>query len=69
MEDFKYKLTMFGFSALCEDIEEVKRRLALYPPERYELENGDECFLINLETKEKHEIILEKQRFHIKYDK
>lgn len=44
MEEFAYKLVMFGFSALCEDLEEVKRRLSLYPAERYELENGDECF-------------------------
>lgn len=44
MENFDYKLVMFGFSALCEDLEEVQRRLSLYPKERYELENGDECF-------------------------
>ncbi|MDA3967751.1 hypothetical protein [Helicobacter sp. WB40] len=67
MEEFQYKLTMFGFSALCEDIEEVERRLSLYPAERYDLENGDECFLIDLQTREKYEIILNKDRFTIKF--
>lgn len=67
MEEFQYKLTMFGFSALCEDIEEVERRLSLYPAERYDLENGDECFLIDLQTREKYEIILNKGRFTIKF--
>ena len=42
MEDFDYKLVMFGFSALCEDLEEVQRRLSLYPKERYELEIGED---------------------------
>ncbi|AWI34644.1 hypothetical protein [Helicobacter apodemus] len=69
MEDFSYKLIMFGFSALCEDLEEVKRRLSLYPKERYELENSDECFLIDLNTKEQFPIILENGRFVIKFDK
>ena len=69
MEDFSYKLIMFGFSALCEDLEEVKRRLSLYPKERYELENIDECFLIDLNTKEQFSIILENGRFVIKFDK
>lgn len=69
MEDFSYKLIMFGFSALCEDLEEVKRRLSLYPKERYELENSDECFLIDLNTREQFPIILENGRFVIKFDK
>ncbi len=69
MEDFSYKLIMFGFSALCEDLEEVKRRLSLYPKERYELENSDECFLIDLNTKEQFSIILENGIFVIKFDK
>ena len=66
MENFDYKLVMFGFSALCEDLEEVQRRLSLYPKERYELENGDECFLVNLNTKEIFPITLENEKFVIK---
>ncbi|MDD6056298.1 MAG: hypothetical protein SOW25_04070 [Helicobacter sp.] len=66
MESFSYKLVMFGFSALCEDLEEVKRRLSLYPTSRYEAENGDECFLIDLNTRELYPIILENNRFIIK---
>lgn len=66
MEEFAYKLVMFGFSALCEDLEEVKRRLSLYPAERYELENGDECFLIDLKTRNSYSIVLENERFVIK---
>ncbi len=61
----EYKLVMFGFSALCEDLEEVKRRLSLYPVERYELENGDECFLIDLNTRDSYPIILKDGRFVI----
>lgn len=66
MEEFAYKLVMFGFSALCEDLEEVKRRLSLYPPERYELENGEECFLIDLATRDSYPIVLEEGKFAIK---
>ncbi|WP_297812384.1 hypothetical protein [uncultured Helicobacter sp.] len=65
MEEFAYKLVMFGFSALCEDLEEVKRRLSLYPVERYTLENGDECFLIDLVTRDSYPIVLEGKRFVI----
>lgn len=66
MEDFTYKLVMFGFSALCEDLEEVKQRLRIYPTQRYILENGDECFLVNLKTHEIYPIVLENNRFIIK---
>ncbi|MCI5968533.1 hypothetical protein [Helicobacter sp.] len=65
MEDFNYKLVMFGFSALCEDLEEVKRRLSIYPAERYNLENGDECFLVNLSTRQIYPILLKNNRFVI----
>lgn len=65
MEEFAYKLVMFGFSALCEDLEEVKRRLSLYPAERYQLENGDECFLIDLSTRDSYPIVLQEGRFVI----
>ncbi|PZT48956.1 hypothetical protein B6S12_01290 [Helicobacter valdiviensis] len=69
MEDFAYKLVMFGFSALCEDLEEVERRLLLYPKERYSLENGDECFLIDLNTKKLYPITLENNKFTIQFSK
>lgn len=65
MEDFTYKLIMFGYSALCEDLEEVNRRLSFYPPQRAELENGDECFLINLKTNEQIPIIIENGIFKV----
>lgn len=65
MEEFTYKLVMFGFSALCEDLEEVRRRLSLYPAERYELENGEECFLIDLKTRDSYPIVLEGGKFVI----
>lgn len=65
MEEFSYKLVMFGFSVLCEDLEEVKRRLSLYPKERYELENSDECFLIDLKTHAMFPIFLKNDRFTI----
>ena len=66
MEEFSYKLVMFGFSALCEDLEGVKRRLSLYPKERYELENSDECFLIDLKTHTMFPIFLKNDRFIIR---
>lgn len=65
MEEFAYKLVMFGFSALCEDLDEVKRRLSLYPVERYQLENGDECFLVDLSTRDSYPIVLKGERFII----
>ncbi|TLD83498.1 hypothetical protein LS70_004885 [Helicobacter sp. MIT 11-5569] len=65
MEEFAYKLVMFGFSALCEDLDEVKRRLNIYPTERYELENGDECFLVELSTRTIYPIVLKDNRFVI----
>lgn len=65
MEEFTYKLVMFGFSALCEDLGEVRRRLSLYPAERYELENGEECFLIDLKTRDSYPIVLEEGKFVI----
>ena len=65
MQDFAYKLIMFGYSALCEDLEEVYRRLSLYPTERAKLENGDECFLIDLQKGEQIPIILENNTFKL----
>ena len=65
MEEFAYKLVMFGFSALCEDLDEVKRRLSIYPTERYTLENGDECFLVGLSTRTIYPIVLKDDRFVI----
>lgn len=65
MPEFEYKLVMFGFSALCEDLEEVKRRLSLYPKERAEFENGEECFLIDLKTREQIPIVLENGAFKV----
>lgn len=65
MGEFAYKLVMFGFSALCEDLDEVKRRLSIYPIGRYTLENGDECFLVNLNTREIYPILLKNNRFII----
>ncbi|CAM2893080.1 hypothetical protein [Helicobacter burdigaliensis] len=69
MEEFSYKLVMFGLSALCEDLEEVERRLLLYPKERHSLENGEECFLIDLNTKELYPIIVKNNKFVIQFNK
>lgn len=52
----KYKLMMCGFSALCEDIEEVKERLKVIPVQRAELESSP-CSIIDLKTGEQWTII------------
>ncbi|WP_394997763.1 hypothetical protein [uncultured Helicobacter sp.] len=55
----RYKLVMFGFSALCVDLEEVLARLRGYPPERAQRENGDQCYLIDLHDGASYEIALD----------
>lgn len=46
---------MCGFSALCEDMEEVLYRLKLIPTQRAELESSA-CYLIDLDSGEKWDI-------------
>lgn len=58
----KYKLTMFGFSAICEDLEEVNLRLRGIPKERANLESGD-CHLIDLENGKQYPIVLKDGKF------
>lgn len=55
----RYKLVMFGFSALCVDLEEVSARLEGYPPERARCEGGDQCYLIDLHSGKSYEIALD----------
>lgn len=52
----QYKLMMCGFSALCEDIQEVKERLQVIPVKRAELESSP-CFMVDLSSGERWEII------------
>ncbi|HIV48509.1 hypothetical protein [uncultured Helicobacter sp.] len=60
----RYKLVMFGFSALCMDLEEVSARLKGYPPERAQCEGGDQCYLIDLHSGKSYEIALDSQNHY-----
>ncbi|WP_257874514.1 hypothetical protein [Helicobacter sp. 11S03491-1] len=64
--DFQYKLMMFGFSALCEDIDEVYQRLRQIPVERVLAETIEQCYLIDLKSGEKFDITYNEKGFYIK---
>ncbi len=53
---FEYKLVMFGFPALCEDMDEVLSRIRQIPIERAEAETLEQCYLIKLDSGEKYQI-------------
>ncbi len=59
----RYRLVMFGFSAICEDIEEVRMRLRGIPPARVGYEGIDQCYLIDLREHKQYAIILHNNRF------
>ncbi|PAF52533.1 hypothetical protein [Helicobacter sp. 13S00477-4] len=65
--DFQYKLMMFGFSALCEDIDEVNQRLRQIPIERALAETIEQCYLIDLDSGEKYDVVYNEKGFYIKY--
>lgn len=48
--EFEYKLVMFGFPALCEDLSEVQSRIRQIPIERAQVETLEQCYLIELKT-------------------
>lgn len=52
----RYKLFMFGFPAMCIDLDEVRDRLKIYPSERANYEGLDQCYLIDLQTGEQYKI-------------
>lgn len=64
--DFQYKLMMFGFSALCEDLEEVNLRLRQIPIERALAETMEQCYLIDLKTGDRFDIEYNQKGFYIK---
>ncbi|PAF42440.1 hypothetical protein [Helicobacter sp. 11S02596-1] len=66
--DFQYKLMMFGFSALCEDISEVEQRLRQIPIQRAEAETLEQCYLIDLKSGEKFDVVYNEKGFYIRYE-
>ena len=52
----QYKLMMCGFSAMCEDMQEVQDRLKVIPVERAELESSA-CYVFDLYSAQKYQII------------
>ncbi|TLD95113.1 hypothetical protein LS71_008760 [Helicobacter jaachi] len=52
----RYKLMMCGFSAVCEDMQEVQERLRVIPVERAELESSL-CYVFDMHTAEQYNIL------------
>lgn len=63
----RYKLMMCGFSAMCEDMQEVLDRLKVIPVERGELESSP-CYVFDLHTAKQYPIVPSKQGWIIKKD-
>jgi len=53
----RYKLMMCGFSALCEDMDEVRYRLSLIPIERAKHETQP-CYVIDLDSGKQWDIVV-----------
>lgn len=56
---------MCGFSAMCEDMQEVKDRLKVIPVERSKLESS-ECYVFDLHTAERYAILPSQKGWVIK---
>lgn len=61
----RYKLVMFGFSAVCVSLQEVRDRLKIYPSERFMIEGKDQCYLIDLQDGKCYLIDLDSQGKYI----
>lgn len=59
-----FKLYMFGFGIVLENINEVKKRLAQIPISRA-VEGLEQCYLINLKTAQKYAIIIKNNSWEI----
>lgn len=64
----KYKLMLFGFSALCEDVDEVNERLRQTPARRGEYETFDQCYLIDLKSGKNYPICRENGMLVVEWD-
>ena len=56
----RYKLMMCGFSAMCENMQEVRDRLKVVPVQRAELESSS-CYVFDLHTAQTYYIIPQAQ--------
>ncbi len=56
---------MCGFSAMCEDMQEIKDRLKVIPVERSKLESS-ECYVFDLHTAEQYAIFPSEKGWIIK---
>lgn len=56
----KYKLMFCGFSALCENLDEIKWRLAQVPIERAQLESYP-SYVIELDSGKRWDIVVSKE--------
>ncbi|OBV29508.1 hypothetical protein BKN38_01125 [Helicobacter sp. CLO-3] len=63
--EFQYKLSMFGFPALCEDIDEVFARMRQIPIERAQAETLEQCYLIDLKEGKTYPIAINEKGFFI----
>ncbi|RAX57890.1 hypothetical protein CCZ01_04480 [Helicobacter monodelphidis] len=64
----RYRLIMFGFSAMCEDLGEVSLRLRGIPMQRADLEGIDQCYLVDLQKKRQYKIALIKGEYQVMFD-
>lgn len=60
----RYKLMMCGFSAMCEDIQEVRDRLKVIPVQRAQLESSP-CYVFDMQSGKHYEIIPQGQQWVI----
>lgn len=66
MSDFEYKLMMFGFPDLCKNYEDVMLHLRQLPTARALSETLEQCYLIDLKTGEKYDILYDNTGFYVK---
>lgn len=65
--DKKYKLVMFGFGILLEDLDEVEARFSQIPLQRAKVEGLEQCYLIDLKTAKKFNIKYNDKKYFIDF--
>lgn len=63
---FQYKLVLFGFPDLCRDYEDVLQHLRQVPPQRALVETLEQCYLIDMQTGQKYDIVHDEKCLYVK---
>lgn len=66
--EYKYKLFMFGFGIQLKTLIDVEKRLSQIPIHRANFEGIDQCYLIDLESGKKTNIIVDLEHKKYKID-